>query len=319
MSVARILLFAAAVFAATTVGAQSYATRTVRIIVPTTPGAVDQMARYLCDKLPQSLGQPCVVENKPGAATIIGLDYVAKAEPDGHTLLVAPNTLPTLPALYARLPFDPIRDLAPVALVSRTPMMLGANAAFPPKTFREFITYVKANPGKVNFTSCGVGTTQHLAGEALKMMAGIEMAHVPYKGCGPAEADVLGGHIPVIISNTARFMPQIRAGKLTGYALAGASRTPFAPGYPTIAESGFPGFDFDIWFGLMAPGRTPKEIIAVLNAEVNRIVSLPDIREKLLAQSYEPIGGTSEQFAGLIRADIDRYARVIREAGIKVE
>jgi tripartite-type tricarboxylate transporter receptor subunit TctC len=299
--------------------AQGFPSKTVRIVVPFPPGAVDLMARYLCEKFPQSLGQPCVVENKPGAASIIGLDSVAKAEPDGHTLVLSPNNLPILPALYAKLPFDPLADLAPVALVSRTPVMLGAHPAFPPKSFAEFIAYVKANPGKVSYTSCGLASVQHLAGEALKAMAGLDMAHIPYKGCGPAEVDVLGGQVPVIFSNAARFMPQIRAGKLRGYALTGARRSDFAPGYATIAESGYAGYDFDVWFGLLAPGRTPKDIVARLNAETNKVLALPDVRERLLAGFYEPIQSTPESFAGVIRGDMERYGRVIRQAGIRPE
>jgi tripartite-type tricarboxylate transporter receptor subunit TctC len=299
--------------------AQGFPSKTVRIVVPFPPGAVDLMARYLCEKFPQSLGQPCVVENKPGAASIIGLDSVAKAEPDGHTLVLSPNNLPILPALYAKLPFDPLADLAPVALVSRTPVMLGAHPAFPPKSFAEFIAYVKANPGKVSYTSCGLASVQHLAGEALKAMAGLDMAHIPYKGCGPAEVDVLGGQVPVIFSNAARFMPQIRAGKLRGYALTGARRSDFAPGYATIAESGYAGYDFDVWFGLLAPGRTPKEIVARLNAETNKVLALPDVRERLLGGFYEPIDSTPESFAAVIRGDMERYGRVIRQAGIRPE
>jgi tripartite-type tricarboxylate transporter receptor subunit TctC len=299
--------------------AQAFPAKTVRIVVPFPPGAVDLMARYLCEKFPQSLGQPCVVENKPGAASIIGLDSVAKAEPDGHTLVLSPNNLPILPALYAKLPFDALTDLAPVALVSRTPVMLGAHPAFPPKSFAEFIAYVKANPGKVSYTSCGLASVQHLAGEALKAMADLDMAHIPYKGCGPAEVDVLGGQVPVIFSNAARFIPQIRAGKLRGYALTGARRSDFAPGYATIAESGYPGYDFDVWFGLLAPGRTPKEIVARLNAETNKVLTLPDVRERLVSGFYEPIESTPESFAAVIRGDMERYGRVIRQAGIKPE
>ena len=300
-------------------GAQSFPGKTIRIVVPFPPGAVDLMARYLCEKFPQSLGQPCVVENKPGAGSVIGLDYVAKSEPDGHTLLLSPNNLPILPALYAKLPFDPVGDLAPVALMSRSPVMLGAHPSFPAKSFEEFIAYVKANPGKVNYTSCGLASVQHLAGESLKAAAGLDMAHIPYKGCGPAEVDVLGGQVPVIFSNAARFMPQIRAGKLRGYALTGAQRSDFAPGYATIAESGYPGYDFDVWFGLLAPGRTPKEIVARLNAETNKVLALPDVRERLLAGFYEPIQSTAESFTAVIRGDMERYGKVIRQAGIRAE
>lgn len=313
------VLALALVFSTASSIAQGFPSKTIRIVVPFPPGAVDLMARYLCEKFPQSLGQPCVVENKPGAGAIIGIDFVAKAEPDGHTLLLAPNNLSILPSLYSKLPFDAVRDLAPIALVSRTPVMIGGNPSFAPRSFQEFIAYVRGNPGKVNFTSCGLASVQHLAGESLKSLAGLQMTHIPYKGCGPAEVDVLGGQVPVIISNAARFMPQIRAGKLRGYALTGAQRTELAPGYPTVAELGYPGYDFDVWFGLLAPARTPKEIIARLNAETNRVIGLPDVKDRLLSQFYEPIGGTPEKFAEVIRADIERYGKVVREAGIKPE
>jgi len=315
----RAALMLALILAGIEAFAQSYPSKTVRIIVPLPPGAVDLMARYLCEKFPQSLGQPCIVENRPGAGSIIGIEFVARAEPDGYTLLLTANNLGIIPALYPKAPFDPVKDFAPIALVSSTPVMIGAHTSFPAKSFQEFIAYVKANPGKVNFTSCGLASPQHLAGEILNSMAGMKMIHVPYKGCGPAEIDVLAGRVPVIISNVTRFMPQIRAGKLRGYALGGGKRSQFAPDYPTVDESGFPGYDVEVWFGLLAPGRTPKEIVTRLNAEVNRVLALPDIKEKLSSQAYEPIGGTPEKFAQAIRSDIERYGKVIREAGIKAD
>jgi len=315
----RPALFFALAFAAAAAVAQSYPSKPVRIIVPLPPGAVDMTARYLCDKFPQSLGQPCIVENKPGAGSIVGMDYVAKAEPDGHTLVLAANNLPIIPSLYATLPFDVVKDLAPIALVSTIPGMIVAHTSFPAQSFQEFIAYVKANPGKVNYTSCGLASPQHLAGELLNSMAGMQMVHIPYKGCGPAEVDVLAGHVPIFISNIGRSMPLIRAGKVRGYAVTTAQRSRFAPEYPSVSESGFPGYDLDIWFGLLAPGRTPRAIVTRLNAEVNRVLALPDIRDRLLAQAYEPAGGTPEKFAEVIRADLERYGKVIREAGIKVE
>jgi len=315
----RAALMLALVLAGIEAFAQSYPSKTVRIIAPYPAGAVDTTARYLCEKFPQSLGQPCIVENKPGAGGIIGVDYVAKAEPDGHTLVLAANNLPIYPSLYATLPFDVVKDLAPIALVNSIPGMIVAHASFPAQSFQEFIAYVKANPGKVNYTSCGVASPQHLAGELLNSMAGMKMVHIPYKGCGPAEVDVLAGHVPIFISNIGRSMPQIRAGKIRGYAVTSAQRSRFAPEYPTVSESGFPGYDLDVWFGLFAPGRTPKAIVARLNAEVNRVLALPDIRERLLAQANEPVGGTPEKFAEAIRADIERYGKVIREAGIKAD
>jgi tripartite-type tricarboxylate transporter receptor subunit TctC len=291
----------------------------MRIVAPyAAGGAADLMARYLCERFPQSLGQPCVVENRTGAGGIIGIDAVAKAEPDGHALVVVPNNVAIIPSLYARVPYD-MKDLAPIALVAGTPVMIGAHPDFPARSFQELIAYARANEGKVNFTSCGTASPQHLAGEMLASQAGIRWTHVPYKGCGDALTAVLGGTVPVFISTVAHFNPQIKAGKLRGYAVLSATRSSFAPDYPTVAESGFPGYEIDLWFGLMGPARTPQPVLARLNAEVNRILQAPDLRAKFAAQFYEPLGGTPERFAAAIRSDMERYAKAIREAGIKPE
>jgi tripartite-type tricarboxylate transporter receptor subunit TctC len=299
--------------------AQTFPSRPMRIVAPyAAGGAADLMARYLCERFPQSLGQPCVVENRTGAGGIIGIDAVAKAEPDGHGLVVVPNNVAIIPSLYARVPYD-MKDLAPIALVAGTPVMIGAHPDFPARSFQELIAYARANEGKVNFTSCGTASPQHLAGEMLASQAGIRWTHVPYKGCGDALTAVLGGTVPVFISTVAHFNPQIKAGKLRGYAVLSATRSSFAPDYPTVAESGFPGYEIDLWFGLMGPARTPQPVLARLNAEVNRILQAPDLRAKFAAQFYEPLGGTPERFAAAIRSDMERYAKAIREAGIKPE
>ena len=298
--------------------AQAFPSKPIRIIAPySAGGAVDLMARYLCEKLPAALGQPCVVENKPGAGGIIGIDLVAKAEPDGHTLVMVPNNVSIIPVLYPKVPYDTLKDLAPIALVSSSPIMIGANAAFPPKSFQELIAYAKANSGKVDFTTCGPASPQHLGGEMLALAGGFKWTHVPYKGCGDAITAVVGGTVPVFISTVAHFNPQIKAGKLRGYAVLGADRSSFAPDFPTAAESGFPGYQVDVWFGLLAPAKTPPAVIARLNEEVNKVLQLPDVREKLAAQSYEPLGGSPERFAGAIRTEMDKFGNVIRSAGIK--
>ena len=299
--------------------AQTFPSRPMRIVAPyAAGGAADLMARYLCERFPQSLGQPCVVENRAGAGGIIGIDSVAKAEPDGHALVVVPNNVAIIPSLYAKVPYD-MKDLAPIALVAGTPVMIGAHPDFPARSFQELIAYARANEGKVNFTSCGTASPQHLAGEMLASQAGIKWTHVPYKGCGDALTAVLGGTVPVFISTVAHFNPQIKAGKLRGYAVLSAARSSFAPDYPTVAESGFPGYEIDLWFGLMGPARTPQPVLARLNAEVNRILQAPDLRAKFASQFYEPLGGTPERFAAAIRSDMQRYAKAIREAGIKSE
>lgn len=299
--------------------AQTFPSKPIKIIAPYSPGgAVDLMSRYLCERFPQALGQPCVVENKTGAGGMIGIDAVAKAEPDGHTLVIVPNNFAIIPSLYPKVPYETLKDLAPVALISSTPIMIGAHPEFPAKSFQELIAYAKANDGKVDFTTCGPASPQHLAGEMLGALGGFKWTHIPYKGCGDALTAVLGGTVPVFISTVAHFNPQIKSGKLRGYAVLGASRTPFAPDYPTVAESGFAGFNVDLWFGMLVTARTPAAVIARLNAEVNRALQAPDLREKLLKQSYEPLGGTPERFAEVIHADIVRYGKVIKEGGIKV-
>jgi tripartite-type tricarboxylate transporter receptor subunit TctC len=297
--------------------AQAFPTKPVRIVAPYPGGgAVDLMSRYLCERFTASLGQPCIVENRTGGGGIIGFDAVAKADPDGHTLVMAPNNLAIIPVLYAKVPYDTLKDLAPVALVSSTPIMIGAHPSFPAKTFAEFVAHARANSGNINYTTCGLASPQHLAGELLASQLGFKWTHVPYRGCGPALADVMGGQVPLFVSTVAHFNPQIKAGKLRGYAVLTRQRTQFAPDYPTVAES-LPGYYVDLWFGLLAPGRTPPALIARWNEETNRALKQNELREKLLAQSYEPLGGSPERFAEAIRADMEKFGKVIREAGIK--
>ena len=314
------LFLAGLAFVSSSVLAQGFPSKPMRIVAPyAAGGAADLMARYLCERFPHSLNQPCVVENRPGAGGIIGFDAVAKAEPDGHTLVVAPNNIGIIPFLYAKVPYDTLKDLAPIGLIAGTPVMIGANPGFPPRSFEELVAYAKANQGKVDFTSCGTASPQHLAGEILAVQAGFKWTHVPYKGCGDAITAVLGGTVPVFISTVAHFNPQIKSGKLRGYAVLSAERSRFAPEYPTVAESGFPGYEIDLWFGLLAPSRTPPAVQARLNAELNRVLQNPEVREKLAGQFYEPLGGTPERFAAAIKRDMERYSKAIQEAGIKQE
>ena len=305
--------------AAAAAQAQGFPTKPIRIVVPFAPGgANDLMARYVCERFQPALGQPCLVENRTGAGGMIGVDAVAKAEPDGHTLLMVPNNIVTIPMVYAKVPYE-TTDLAPIALVSSTPIMIGAHPSFPAKTFAELIAYGKANSGKVNFTACGPASAQHLAGELFAAEAGFKWTHVPYKGCGDALTAVLGGQVPVFISTVAHFNPQIKSGKLRGYSVWGRQRSAFAPDYPTAIEAGFPDMVFDLWFGLMTGSRVPATTQARLNAELNKALQSPELREKLAQQFYEPIGGTPERFAAAMRADEQRYGRAIKAAGIKPE
>jgi tripartite-type tricarboxylate transporter receptor subunit TctC len=314
------VLFAVLALTTGVAGAQSYPTKTIRIIAPyTAGGAVDLMARYLCERFPQSMGQPCIVENRTGAGGMIGMDAAAKAEPDGHTLLVVPNNVAIIPFVMAKVPYDTLKDLAPIGLISGTPIMVGAHPSVPAKSFKELVSYAKSNNGKVNFTSCGTASPQHLAGELLAAEAGFKWQHVPYKGCADAMTGVLGGNVPVFISTVAHFNPQIKAGKLQGYAVFSPDRSRFAPDYPTVKDSGYPDLAFDLWFGLMTSSKVPQPIQQQLNAELNKAVQAPEIREKMAKQFYEPLGGTPERFAAAIKGDMQRYSRAIKEAGIKPE
>lgn len=295
-----------------------YPSKPVRIVVPSTAGGgTDVMARIVAQRLTEALHQPFLVENRPGASTIIGLEAVYRSSPDGYTLVMAPSNLSILGSLYSKLPFDPVADFAPVVLVGSSPVMVAGHASAPFASFREFIEYAKANPGKLSFASCGTASPQGIAAEYLKLVAGIDMVHMPYKGCGQAIVDVLSGTVPVFFSTVAQLNPQIKAGKLRAYAVTSLQRTPLAPDVPTVAESGFPDFSVDVWFGLLAPGRTSRDVVAKLNAEVNRMLGRADVRELFAQQFYSPAGGTSAEFAAVIRSDIERFARPIKEAGIK--
>jgi tripartite-type tricarboxylate transporter receptor subunit TctC len=313
-------LFALLALLAAGAHAQQLPTKTIKIIAPyAAGGANDLMARYLCERFQQDFAQACIVENRPGAGGMIGIDAAAKAEPDGHTLVMVPNNVATIPFVYAKVPYDTQKDLAPIALVSGTPIMIGADPDFPAKSFKELIAYAKANSGKVNFTSCGVASPQHLAGVFLAKEVGFSWTHVPYKGCGDALTGVLGHQVPVFISTVAHLVPQIKNGKLRGYAILSAERSRFAPEYPTAKELGYPELQFDLWFGLMSSSKVPRPVLTRLNAEVNKALDSPELREKLAQQYYEPLGGTPERFAQAIRADMDRYGRAIKAAGITPE
>lgn len=313
----RVIVVLAVSFLALPSWGQTFPTKPVRIVAPySAGGAVDLMSRHLCERFTATLGQPCIVENRTGAGGMIGFEAVAKADPDGHTLVMAPNNLAIIPLLYSKVAYDTLKDLAPVAMVSSTPIMIGAHPSFPAQNFAEFVKHARANSGNINYTTCGPASPQHLAGELLASQLGFKWQHVPYKGCAPALADVLGGQVPLFVSTVAHFNPQIKAGKLRGFAVLTPQRSQFAPEYPTVAES-LPGYYVDLWFGLLAPGRTPPTLIARINDEVNKALKHGELREKLLSQSYEPLGGPPERFAEAIRADMEKFGKVIREAGIK--
>ncbi len=301
--------------------AQVYPTRPIRLVVPFPPGGTtDILARAAAQKLTESMGQSVIVDNRPGAAGNIGSDIVAKSAPDGYTLLMCTvSTHAINPNLYAKIPYDHINDFAPVVLVAAVPNVLEVNPSLPVHTVADLIKLAKSKPGAINFASSGNGTSIHLSGELFKTMAGVDMTHVPYKGSAPALTDLIAGQVQVMFDNLPSSLQQIKAGKLRAIAVTSGKRAPALPDIPTIAESGLPGFEATSWFGVMAPAGTPASVVTRLNSEINKWLQSPEAREQLLAQGAEAAGGTSEQFAAHIRAETDKWAKVVKASGAKVD
>ncbi len=312
------LLFTLAACAA--IAQSSFPSKPIRIIVGTPPGgANDTVARILASRM-DGLGQTVIVENRPGAAQMIAAEMVAKAPADGTTLLIASQTiLAVVPIINKVTSFDPLKDFAAVALVGSTPLVLVVNPAVPANSVKELIAIGKARPGELNFGSGGVGTTPHMAGELFAMMSGIKMTNISYKGEQPALTDMLGGQLPMMFSNVAAAMQHVKSGKLRGLAVTSAARIDAAPGLPTVAEAGLPGYETETWLGLIAPSATPRDIVARINAEVLRVMALPDVRDKLLAQGLTLSRSTPDQFAAHIRSEHAKWSKLIKEAGIKAE
>ena len=301
--------------------AQPYPSKPIRFVVPYPAGGpLDTVARLLAQKVSQSVKQPVVVDNKPGAGGNIGADTVAKSAPDGYTILMgAVATHAINPSLYAKVPYDPVRDFAPVTQVASTPNVLVVHPSIPAATVTEFIAYARAHPGKLNFGSGSAGSAGHLAGELFKTLAGVDMAHVPYKGAAPAMQDLIGGQIQLMFDNLASSLTQVRAGKVKALAVTTARRTALAPELPTIAESGLPGFDISTWFGIFAPAGTPREALDRLHAEFTHALASPDVRERMLNLGAEPVGNKPEEFAAYIRAEAEKYARLVKASGARVD
>ncbi len=302
--------------------AQSYPAKPIRLVVPYPPGGpLDIMARAIGQKLTEAWGQAVVVDNRAGAGGNIGADLVAKSPADGYTLLMgAVATHAINPTLYAKIPYDPVKDFSPVALVAQVPNILVVTPSIAAKTVKELIDLARAKPGSLNFGSGSTGSTGHLAGELFNTMAGVKMVHIPYKGGAPAMADLLGGQVQLMFDNLANALPNVKAGKLRALAVTTLARSRAMPELPTIAESGLPGFDLTTWFGVMAPAGTAPEIVAKLNAEIVLALNAKDMHERLEKMGAEvPANNTPEHFAAFIRAEATKYAKVVKDSGARVD
>jgi tripartite-type tricarboxylate transporter receptor subunit TctC len=300
--------------------ADSYPSRPIRIVVPTQPGAAqDTLARLLQPYLERSLGQPIVVENRSGASTMIGTDAVAKAAPDGYSLLIVPTTFTVNAALNSKLAFDLERDFAPIAVLVKNPLIFAVNAKVPAHTLQEFVTLAKAQPGKLMYGSSGASTQAHLLIEAWSARAGIKLQHIPYRGGAPAALAVAAGEVQLVLLSPLGILPQIEAGLVRPLATGALTRDPKMPELPTAAESGFLGFEAVQWLGLLTTGGTPKEIVERLNVEVNRVLREPDVVQKLALQGTSAAGGTPEEFRTLIVDEIRNWKEAARRAGIKAD
>jgi len=317
-ALAAVLVAAAAATSASVAAQPAWPSKPVRMIVAFVPGGgTDIVARLLAPRLGEALGQTMVIDNRGGAGGNIGTEAAARAAPDGYTLLmgnVAPNAINVS---LAPVPFDPVRDFAPISQVAITPNVLVVHPALPVKTVRELLALARAKPGALAFPSAGNGTSSHLAGELLKNLAKIDMLHVPYKGGGAALADLLGGQVQLMFATTPAAMPQVKSGRLRAIAVTTRARSQALPELPTMIEAGVPNYDAATWYGLLAPAATPRAVIERMHAETVKVIGTPDMREKLIAQGFEPVGSSPAEFAAYIQAQIETWAKVIRAAGLR--
>lgn len=322
MTMRKNFLIGAALFlAASAALAQSFPSRPVRFVVPYAPGgSTDTLARSIGTTLTTHLGQQVVVDNRPGANGDIGMIIVSRSPPDGYTLVLGYiANLGIGPSLYAKMPYDPVKDFASITQVAGASNIVVVHPSLPAKNLKDLIAYAKANPQKVSFASSGVASVGHLTGESLNSMAGISMLHVPYKGSGQAISDLVGGHVKMMISGMASTLPHVHSGKLIGIATTGIKRTPATPDIPTIAESGFPGFEASSWFGVLAPAGTPRAVVMRLNADIRKTLQDPAVEKRLAGVGFDIVTGTPEQFTAYIKSEIKKWAKVVKAAGVKPE
>jgi tripartite-type tricarboxylate transporter receptor subunit TctC len=312
--------FASMLFAAGVAVAQGYPAKPLRMILPFPPGGpTDVLGRVVGQKLGEALGQPVVVDNRPGAGGNVGTEYASKQPADGYTLALISPALAISPSLYRKLGYDAVRDFTPVALVAQIPNALLVHPSVPAKTLKEFVQLARANPGKLNFGSGGLGTGQHLAGEMLNVLEQVKMVHVPYKGSNQAMLGMIGGQIDMIVIGTPTAVPQVQAGRVRALAILAPERLPALPALPTAKDAGYPGFQVLSWYGVVAPAGTPREIVARLNGELTRIMKSADGRERMTGAGFDPMTSTPEYFAEFLQAEIARYAKIIKASGIQPE
>ena len=317
---ARLPLLCAALLAvaATNGLAQSYPAKPVRVIVPSSAGGgTDSVARIITPELSKRLGQQFVVENRAGAGTMIGIEVASKAPPDGYTLLMGLSTLAINSALYKKVPYDPVRDFAPITVAVSSGSIIVVHPSVPVKTVKELISFARARPGQMNYASAGTGTYPHMTMELFLSMAKLKMVHIAYKGTGPAMIDMLAGHTAVMAGTMVTTVPQIRAGRLRGLGITTTERNSAAPEIPTVAEAGLPGFESVQWYALLAPANTPKDIVNRLHGEMVKILQQPEIRQRFANDGATPVGNTPEQFAAYIKTELTKWAKVARGAGIE--
>ena len=299
---------------------QDYPARPIRIVVPSSPGGgTDILARQIAQKLTERWGQQVIVDNRPGAGQMIGIELVAKAAPDGYTLVMTATPLALNTVLYKKVPYDPVRDFAPISQVAAMPNIIVTHPALPARTIRELIALARSHTGQLVYASSGVGTGPHLSMELFLTMEGVKMGHVPYKGTNPGMIDTMAGQVQVLMSTLLPPLPHIKTGRLRALGVTGSKRVSSLREVPTIAEAGVAGYEVVGWYGIAAPANTPRDVINKLYSEIANILQSPETREKLAADGAEPVGSTPEQFAAFIQSEIDKWSRVVKSSGIKVE
>jgi tripartite-type tricarboxylate transporter receptor subunit TctC len=315
-SAALALAIAAPTFAQTS----GYPDKPIRIVVPYPPGGFnDTLARTVGAKLQEAWGQSVVVDNKPGGATVIGLDAAAKAPADGYTLVILPFSFAVNPAIFAKLPYDSQKDFAPITLAATTANLLVVPASSPFNSMKDLLAHARSKPGALSYASTGIGSSNHLSMEKFKQMAGVDITHVPYKGSAPAVTDLIGGQVQVMFDNISNVLPHVKSGKLKALAVTTPARSPLTPELATVSEAGVSGYEVGVWFGIAAPGGTPRPIVDKLNAEIVKILRMPDVKEKFAAQGVDSIGSSVEQFQAHLQAQRTMWAKVVKDAGVTPE